>query len=415
LISPALLDDLPGLQAVDFYDTVNAAIVKEILELHATGQPVHVEILKKHLGNEDWAARTAEIAAAVPVASHVHHYHEIVRTKAALRRLRTVGEDLFDATRSPKASPEAILERSEVALSRIRMGNDESEPITLVEATLAASNHVDKIQQRGQSAGVLTGLLDFDRDMGGLFPGELTILAARPGIGKTSFALQVADHISSKGNLVYFASLEMSAVELAIRLACSKSGVSNRLVRTGRMTDQNNHDLSEAMSRQANNPLDIHDKACLTVAEIRRQIRKRKKHGLTLCVIDYLQLLSADDRRLPREQQVATLTKSLKETAREYEIPVICLCQLNRLADGEEQPKLSHLRESGAIEQDADMVLFLAPHTPTEKAANNASLIVSKNRNGETGPIPLDWDAGRTRFSCHHHQQPHDEFTEFSQ
>jgi len=132
LISPALLDDLPGLQAVDFYDTVNAAIVKEILELHATGQPVHVEILKKHLGNEDWAARTAEIAAAVPVASHVHHYHEIVRTKAALRRLRTVGEDLFDATRSPKASPEAILERSEVALSRIRMGNDESEPITLV-------------------------------------------------------------------------------------------------------------------------------------------------------------------------------------------------------------------------------------------------------------------------------------------
>jgi len=400
LLKPALLDDLTDLQARDFYDAVNAAIVKEILSLHTQGQPVHIELLKKHLGDDDWVATAREIITATPVSGHIHYYLEIVRNKAGLRRLRDVAENLFIDTQTPKVVAGEALNRSESALSAIRLGHDETDPVTLGEATLQASAHVDKIQQRGQSAGVLTGLLTFDTDMGGLFPGELSILAARPGIGKTSLALQIADHISSKGNLVYFASLEMSAVELSIRLACSKSGVSNRLVRTGRMNDQDNRDLSEAMNKQSHNAFDIHDKASLTITEIRRQIRKRKKHDLTLAIIDYLQLITAEDRRLPREQQVATITKSLKEMAREFEIPILCLCQLNRQAEGEESPKLSHLRESGAVEQDSDMVLFLAPHTPTDSAPNNASLVVAKNRNGEIGPIPLDWHPSETRFTC---------------
>ena len=400
LLDDALLDDLAGLQPNDFYDPTNAAIFREMLSTHAQGQPIHVAILKKHLGNEGWEARTAEIAQSVPHAAHAHHYAEIVRQKATLRRLRVVASNLLDDVQAATDTPEAILERSEAALSDIRLGSDETEPVSLHDATMQAVTHIDVIQQRGNSAGVLTGLASLDLDQGGLFPGELIILAARPGIGKTSFALQVAHHIAAKSRLVYFASLEMSAVELSTRLACSLSGVSSRLVRTGRLTDQDAHRLNDAMAEQSKATLDIHDQAGLTVAEIRRQIRKRKKHGLALAVIDYLQLLTAEDRRLPREQQIARITKLLKEIAREYEIPILTLCQLNRLADGEENPQLSHLRESGAIEQDADMVLFLAPHKPIETARNNASLIVAKNRNGETGPIPLDWHASQTRFTC---------------
>ena len=400
LLDADLLDDLGGLRPEDFYDPTNAAIFREMLSLHAQGQPVHVSILKKHLGNSGWEARAAEIAMAVPHAAHAGHYAEIVRQKATLRRLRVVASNLLDDVQAATDAPESILERSEGALSDIRIGSEETEPVTLYNATSEAITHIDAIQQRGQSAGVLTGLVSFDTDQGGLFPGELIILAARPGIGKTSFALQVAYPVAAKGHLTYYASLEMSAVELSTRLACSLSGVSSRLVRTGRLTAQDAHRLNNSLAEQSKGNLDIHDQSGLTVAEIRRQIRKRKKHGLALAVIDYLQLLTAEDRRLPREQQVARITKSLKETAREYDIPILCLCQLNRLADGEENPQLSHLRESGAIEQDADVVLFLAPHTPTDQARNNASLIVAKNRNGETGPIPLDWHPSRTRFTC---------------
>ncbi len=399
-LSVDLLDDLGGLRADDFYDPAHAAIFAEMLSQVAKGLPVHDAIVQKHLGDDDAKARVYEIAASVPVAHHVMHYAAIVRQKAALRRLRVVAMNLLSDTRNQKDAPEAILERSEAALSDIRLGTDETEPVAIRAATIEAIAHIDAIQQRGNAAGVLTGLESFDHDQGGLFPGELIILAARPGVGKTSFALQVAHHVAAKSRLVYFASLEMSAVELSTRLACSLSGVSSRLVRTGRLTNQDAHQLNDAMTKQSNATLDIHDQAGLTVGEIRRQIRRRKKRGLVLAVVDYLQLLTAEDRRLPREQQVARITKSLKETAREYEVPILCLCQLNRLADGEEQPKLAHLRESGAIEQDADMVLFLAPHKPTDLHRNNASLIVAKNRNGETGPIPLDWHPSQTRFTC---------------
>jgi replicative DNA helicase len=163
---------------------------------------------------------------------------------------------------------------------------------------------------------------------------------------------------------VYFASLEMSAAELSIRLACGESGVSNRLVRIGKFGRSDSTRLSEALARQANCLLEIHDRSALTVAAIRREIRKRKKRGLALAVVHYPQLVTPENRKLPREQQVARMVRQLMETAREYDIPILCLCQLNRQVDGDETPKLYHLRESGAIEQDADVVLFLSQHQP---------------------------------------------------
>lgn len=400
LLDVGKLDDMGRLKADDFYDQANAAIFREIVAMHDAGQPVQVDLLRKHFDGDNWGARVLEIAQAVPVATHAEHYAEIVRRMALLRRLRDAAADVLLSVTECQADPVAVLERTEAALADIGTDNTGAAPLSMMEATVEASTHIDAIFHRGESSGVMTGLPVFDTDMGGLFPGELIILAARPGLGKTSLALQMAYHIAASGKLVYFASLEMSGAELSIRLACSLSGVSSRLVRTGRLEQADFQALSNAMNNQATASMDIHDQSGLTVAEIRRQIRQRKKHGLALAVIDYVQLLTPEDQKVPREQQVARITTLLKQTAREYEIPILCLCQLNRLADGEEEPKLSHLRESGSIEQNADMVLFLAPHKPTDLARNNTTLSIAKNRNGETGLLPLDWHPNRTCFSC---------------
>jgi replicative DNA helicase len=399
IIKSAVLDDLAFLQPEDFYDDTLSAVFTWLHDRHRRGEPIDVGLLGKQFHSDDWAARIGEIVHAVPHAQHAVHYAKIVANTAKWRRLREVGENLIQQAQLAEGESDTLLDALESKLATVRLTSGDGEPVTLKDAAVAALGRIDAIQQRGQSAGVPTGLSSFDEDQGGLFPGELTILAARPGVGKTSFALQIAAHNAERGQLVYFASLEMSAEELATRLACGESGVSNRLVRTGRFGGDESRRLSDAFARQSRAALDIHDRSALTVAAIRREIRKRKKRGLTLAVVDYLQLVTPEDRRLPREQQVARMVRQLKETAREYDVPILCLCQLNRQADGDEAPRLSQLRESGAIEQDADVVLFLQSHEPKQDEMHNAILTVAKNRNGETGPIRLSWDGSRTRFS----------------
>jgi replicative DNA helicase len=400
IIKPSILDDLGFLRPADFYDETLSAVFAWLYDRHRRGEPIDVGLLGKRFDSDDWAARIAEIIHATPHAAHAVHYGRIVARLAKHRRLREIGVNLLQDAHRAEGEPEEVLERVETALAEVRLGGDgDGEPVTLANAAVQASCRIDEIQRRGKSAGVPTGLHSFDSDMGGLFPGELTILAARPGVGKTSLGLQIAAHNAERGRLVYFASLEMSAAELSIRLACGKSGVSNRLVRIGKFGNCDSERLSVALNGQAKVALEIHDRAALTVAAIRREIRKRKKRGLCLAVIDYLQLITPEDRRLPREQQVARMVRQLKETAREYDVSIFCLCQLNRQADGDETPRLSQLRESGAIEQDADVVLFLQKHEPKNGETHNAILTVAKNRNGETGPLRLDWDGPTTRFS----------------
>ena len=412
IMEPRVLDDLGFLQPGDFYDSTLSAVFGWLYDRHRKGEPIDYGLLGRHFKSEDWAARIAEIMQAVPVAHHAVHYGRIVAKLAKWRRLRDVGEDLIQDAQRAVGEPEALLDAVESKLAGERLTDGDGEPVTLADAAVQAISRIDEIQRRGKSAGVPTGLFSFDNDMGGLFPGELTVLAARPGVGKTSLALQIAAHNAEQGRLVYFASLEMSAAELSIRLACGESGVSNRKVRIGQFGEGDSGRLSEALRRQGSVALEIHDRAALTVAGIRREIRKRKKRDVCLAIVDYLQLVTPDDRRLPREQQVARMVRSLKETAREYEIPILCLCQLNRQADGDEVPRLSQLRESGAIEQDADVVLFLSKHEPTNAEPHNSILTVAKNRNGETGPLRLNWDGPTTRFSCP--QIGHNEFAEYA-
>lgn len=400
IIKPSVLDDLGFLNPADFYDKDLSQVFVWLHDRHRRGEPIDVGLLGKQFHSDDWAARIAEIVHAVPTCFHAAHYGRIVARLAKWRRLRDVGEDLVQQAQRAEGEPAVLLDVVESKLSEVQLSAGDGDPVRLADAAVEALCRIDTIQRRGKSVGVPTGLPSFDNDMGGLFPGELTILAARPGVGKTSLALQIASHNAERGRLVYFASLEMSAAELSTRLACGESGVSNRSVRIAKFQDGEMQRLSDALCRQSQVALEIHDRSALTVAAIRREIRKRKKRGLTLAVIDYLQLVSPEDRRLPREQQVARMVRQLKETAREYDVPILCLCQLNRQADGDEIPRLSQLRESGAIEQDADVVLFLSKHEPTDTEQHNAVLHVAKNRNGETGPLRLEWDGPTTRFSC---------------
>lgn len=400
IMRPSVLDELGFLAAGDFRDENHAAIFGALVDMHRRGEPIGTAMLGRHFGTDDWEARIAEIVQAAPHSQDAVYYARIVKRFAKFRELQEIGLDLAADAHKADGAPEAVLERVETELAGIKLNVGDGEPIKLVNAAVEASLRIDAIQQRGKSAGLPTGLPDFDQDQGGLFPGELIVLAARPGVGKTSLALQIAAHNAERGRLVYFASLEMSAPELSTRLACGESAVSNRLIRTGRLNQEESVRLVEALNRQSTVRLDIHDRAALTVAVIRREVRRRKKRGLALAVVDYLQLVTPEDRRLPREQQVARMVRQLKETSREYGIPILCLCQLNRMADTDEVPRLSQLRESGAIEQDADVVLFLSKHEPKKHEAHNAILTIAKNRNGETGNRKLNWDGPTTRFSC---------------
>ncbi len=258
----------------------------------------------------------------------------------------------------------------------------------------------------GRRLGLPTGFMGFDYANGGLHAGELVILAARPGGGKTSIALQIAAHSAMKQRDVLFVSLEMSGAELMIRVLCGLATVDSAAIRTGRLTERDLGHLEQAGDQFAGAKLTIDDRASVTAADIRRAARRCKRQGgLSLVVVDYLQRLTAADARAKRYEQVGAMTADLKTLARELNVPVLCLCQLNREVEkgGNGRPKLSNLRESGNIEQDADVVAFV--HRPEvfepsdPDLVGKAELIVEKNRNGPTGTFPLLWDARTTTFS----------------
>jgi replicative DNA helicase len=275
-------------------------------------------------------------------------------------------------------------------------------------------------RMRGEhtAAGVDSGFAKLDELTGGLHNSELVILAARPSMGKTALALNIAEHVATQQGLpVLFVSLEMSAIELAERMLCSVARVNSHRLRNGTLSQRDRQKLVETANKLSTASLSIDDSPSRTVTEIAaaaRRLRRRQKGRLGLVVIDYLQLIEPDNQKDPRQEQVAKITRRLKGLAREMKIPVLCLAQLNRQAEegrGHE-PRLSHLRESGAIEQDADVVMFVhrdeyflsgderSKLTDEERAAfeGEAKLLLRKQRNGPTGDVPLTWLKEFTRF-----------------
>lgn len=410
LLDPAKCDDVgPIVRVDDFYAEAHRKLYGHLMAMRDAGDAIDVATVVDRLRTHkdlEAVGGTAEIAKlyhSIPVAANAVYYAKIVARKAARRRLIQTGCELIQTAYEEGEDPEQVVDRAEKLLHDAWRGEHHRAPKAVKDVVQDVTIEIDEIQQRKRVVGHLTGLETWDRNHGGLFAGELIIVASRPGVGKTSLGCQIAWHFATHDRPVYFVSLEMAARQLVLRVLCSQAGVSSKLVRIGSLTSSQTDRLVEASHPLARAPWWIHDAPQMTCSEIRRTARRLHRHGLKLIVIDYLQRIEPRDRRINRYEQVGEMSGALKALALELNVPILCLTQLNREIEKDAKPRLSHLRESGSIEQDADVVAFLR-WLEDEKAdpseAISAELKILKNRNGETGTIPLLWVPSRTLFEC---------------
>ncbi len=316
----------------------------------------------------------------------------------AIIRASTGGlTDAYD----PAQTPDEVLSRIATALSEIATVQFGSKLVDAPTAVLAAMDRIEAITGRTESAGLFTGLQKFDESIGGLFAGELVVLTARSGVGKTALASQIVAHQGAKGRLVYVASMEMDAAELVTRMLCTVAEVDGRRIRTNKLDGADYAKLTAAAEKLAKFSVRFDERPEITVADVRRATRRLLKDGLKLVVVDYLQIVTPDDPRENRERQVANMSKQLKALARELKVPVLVLCQSNRDAEKDKTASLRHLRESDAIGQNADVVLVLECGAIGTAKQHEAWLTVLKNRNGPRGKLQLDWHPAQTMFTCH--------------
>lgn len=433
LLVPATLDTIGStLKPDQFYAEANRKLFTHMLAMRDTGPldaMLLVDRLKKagDLEAVGGMAYLAEVAESVAVAVHAPYYARIVADRATRRGIIHAMTECLQAAYASESEPvEEMLAKVETVLARIQTGQYSGEPTALSKTLAAVLDRAEAIANRTQTAGTMTGLWDLDNRLGGLFDGELFVLAARPRVGKTALACQIARHVAGSGRLVYFASLEMSDVELVTRMLCSEADVNSRRIRTGTLQTEDVAALTQTSNEMAGAKLLIHDRPGLSVADIRRTCRRLARRGLALVVLDYLQRVTPADKKLKRYEQVAEMAKDLKTLARELSVPVMCLAQLGRDAEREGRPQLHHLRESGDIEAEADVVAFVwrpaawteeetkAARKGTLPPAEQAALIIEKNRNGETATLRLRWEAHRTRFVPPEHQEPYSEFQQYS-
>ena len=428
LIDPTVLADLADLRPEHFYADANARIYRHLGELFSAASQTDTVLLLARLKDAGdleaigGMAYIAEVARLVPYASNAKYYAGIVRDKAAWRGIIQACTDGLRRAYEEDGTPTDAVSEITAAVQAADAGAQDERPVKASAAAIEALDRVDEIQSGRAAAGAMIGLENFDRAIGGLFAGELTILAARPGEGKTALASQIGWHFAARGRGVYHASLEMNAREIMQRILCSQASVSSREIRTGTIGPESVSRLIEASNATYDMPWWFHSKLRLTVPELVRWVqRTQRKRSLSLVIVDYLQLLTptAGNKGENREQQVARMSRQLKGLAVECNVSVLCLAQLNRGLPGDREPSLKMLRESGAIEQDADMVMV--PWGYAWKAKDAADLdakaeedaakargdhwhplrkhlYLLKNRNGECGRFALDWIPARTLF-----------------
>lgn len=421
LLDPRLCDDVALLLRVeDFYADAHQKLYHHLLEMHNANVRIDTLLLVERLktaGDFDaigGAPFLAEVAQSVATAANAEYYAKIVREKATLRSLIQVSTEIVRDAYEESDDSRDILGRAEQRIFALGDSRAGGETLTMDDVVREAFDQINARMDHGTLHGVLTGFKDLDHLTGGLQNSELVILAARPSMGKTALATNIAEHVamsSEKKTTTLFVSLEMARLELANRMLCSQAGVDAHRLRDNIMSDQDRRRLVEAGSRLSEARLFVDDTPTRSMSEIAATARRLKRQeGLGLVVIDYLQLIEPDNTRDPRQEQVARIARRLKGMARELQVPVLCLAQLNRQPDalkGEgHKPQLSHLRESGAIEQDADVVMFVHReeyyHTREDAEergiVGQADILVRKQRNGPTGDVKLTWEAKYTRF-----------------
>ncbi len=390
----------------DFYDERLKEVYQACIDLYEERIPIDVltvtDRLKKRkvLKEVGSSSYLAELANKVPTAAHVEHYGKIVKDTATKRSLMSVASKLVDVSMDEGLAANEVLDRAESAIFSLSQ-KSLSKAFTSVRETLAESfDRLDELHKSGGGIrGVPTGFHDLDDALAGLQQSNLIILAARPGVGKTTLAMNIAQYVAVElKRPVGFFSLEMSREELVDRLLVAQADIDAWRLKTGKLSEDDFSKLSDAMGVLAEAPLYIDDTPALSVLEMRTKARRLQvESGLDLLVVDYLQL--ARSRNLEnRVQEVSEISQGMKNLARELKIPVIVLSQLSRAVEtrGGKKPQLADLRESGSIEQDADVVMFL--WREDDENPENIMLDISKHRNGPLRSVPLRFKGDRIRF-----------------
>lgn len=407
----------------DFFKPAHGAIYDVIIELydrHSTLDliPLHQTLVDRGIldavGGADYLS---ELAMSVPTAAHAEYYARLVRDKAIIRLLiDTAGRIIYDAYNSPEAARE-ILDQSEQQIFQIAERYEASDYATLADLLNETLRFVE--ENEDPVSGLLTGFTAFDELTGGLQNGELTILAARPSMGKTALALNMAQQIAADDHAVGLFSLEMGKGQLVLRLVSGRAEVDVQKLRRNMLNREELHRVRDACLELNTLSVYVDDFASITLLQIRAKARRMKaKHDVKVIFVDYLQLVSVGHRTESRQIEVSDISRGLKALARELDIPVVCLSQLNRGPEQREghRPRLSDLRESGSIEQDADVVVFLhredyfRKEDDVDPPTNIAEVIISKQRNGPTGSIRLAWDSRTTTFKNLSYATPPDEY-----
>jgi len=415
-------------RAEDFYADANQRLYRHIIALHEEGKRIDATLLVerlKQLGELEvigGMAYLGEVASSVPYAAHAVYYAEIVRDKATLRGLIHASNEILRDAYDTNTPPAELVGQAEQKIFAVHDERASDQVTNAHDLMIEAFDRIDAKLEGTEGHGVPTGFTDLDNMTGGMHGSEFIILAARPSMGKTALAMNMAEHAALHGNVsTLFVSLEMARVELAQRLLCSQGRIDANKFRSGFISAEDRKRLLEASGRLSQAPLYIDDSPSRSVTEIAACARRlQRKSGLGLIVIDYLQLLQPDDPRDPRQEQVAKMARRLKAVARELKIPILCLAQVNRQTEvtKDNRPRLSNLRESGAIEQDADVVMFVHReeyyHTREEAQdagiAGQGEIIIAKQRNGPTGEIKVAWFDKYTRFE-NLAQEAHAEFS----
>lgn len=399
----------------DFYQTAYGVIFDSMVELFNEGKPVDLVTLQERLKEKDVPPEIAslefvrDLLNAVPTSANVKYYAEIVSDKSMMRRLIKLNEEIANACYAGKEPVPAILETTEKSVFELLQRRNTGEYVPIKQVVLNTLERIERAaKSKGTVTGIPTGFIDLDYKLSGLQPSDLVLIAARPSMGKTAFVLNIAQYVAFKKDKgVAIFSLEMSKEQLVNRLFALESQVDSQALRTGNLKDSDWEKLIEGAGIIGKSNLIIDDTPGISVSELRSKCRKYKlEHNIELVIIDYLQLMtgSVGKRSESRQQEISEISRSLKALARELNVPVVALSQLSRAVESrpDKRPMLSDLRESGAIEQDADVVMFIYRDEYYNKDSDKkkqAEIIIAKQRNGPVGTVDLAWLADYTKFA----------------
>lgn len=410
----AVISAIEVLKPEDFYREDNKAIYEAILSLYNRAEPVDIITLKSELATQGKLEQVggleylAELPEKVPTTANVEKYIKIVEEKAILRNLIKTANEIISLGYDPTQEVENIMDAAEKKIFDIMQSKNQKGYSPMKDILVDTFSQLERLyNQKEPITGVPTGFADLDYKTAGLHESDLILIAARPAMGKTAFALNIATNAAVRAKVpVAVFSLEMSKEQLVNRILCSEAMVDSNKVRTGRIEEGDWVKLAGAIGPLSEADIYVDDTPGISVMEIRAKCRKLKlEKNIGLVVIDYLQLISASGKRGgSREQEISEISRSLKILAKELNVPVIALSQLSRAAEQrpDHRPMLSDLRESGAIEQDADIVMFLYRddyYNEDSEKKNIAEIIIAKHRSGSTGTVELLWLGNYTKFA----------------